>query len=70
MSSGKRALTYRQLKPEKGIPWTRQYIRRLERAGRFPHHIMIGANTIAWLEDELDRFLDERTRERDEARAA
>jgi prophage regulatory protein len=63
--SKKRALLYNQLKAEKGIPWSRQYVRRLERVGRFPHHIHIGPNTIAWLEDELDAYLAERAGERD-----
>jgi predicted DNA-binding transcriptional regulator AlpA len=58
-----RTLAYRQLKPEKGVPWSRQYIRRLEKAGRFPHHIKIGANTIGWLEDELDTWLEQRAAE-------
>jgi predicted DNA-binding transcriptional regulator AlpA len=59
----KRALVYNQLKAEKGIPWSRQYIRRLEKAGRFPHHINLGPNTIAWLEDSLDTFLEQRAAE-------
>ena len=59
----KRALVYDQLKAEKGIPWSRQYIRRLEKAGRFPHHINLGRNTIAWLEDALDAFLEQRAAE-------
>ena len=32
----KKILTYSQLKPEKGIPYCREHIRRLEDAGRFP----------------------------------
>jgi prophage regulatory protein len=58
--SNKRVLGYRQLKPEKGIPWSRQYIRRLEKAGHFPQHICIGPNTIAWPEDLLDSWLEQR----------
>lgn len=65
--SKKRALRYNQLKAEKGIPWTRQYIRRLERRGEFPLHVNIGPQTIAWLEDELDAFLEARANERQAA---
>jgi predicted DNA-binding transcriptional regulator AlpA len=61
--SMKRALVYNQLKAEKGIPWTRQYIRRLEKAGRFPHHFNIGPNTIAWFECSIDEFLEQRAAE-------
>jgi predicted DNA-binding transcriptional regulator AlpA len=59
----KRALRYHQLKSEKGIPWTRQYIGRLEKAGRFPQHIHLGHNTIAWLECSLDAWLEQRAAE-------
>ena len=61
--SKKRALRYEQLKSEKGITWSRQYIRRLEKAGRFPHHFYVGPQTIAWLESEIDTWLDERIAE-------
>ena len=61
--SKKRALRYEQLKSEKGIGWSRQYIRRLEKAGRFPHHFNVGPNTIAWLEEELDAWIDARVAE-------
>jgi prophage regulatory protein len=61
--SKKRALRYEELKSEKGIGWSRQYIRRLEKAGRFPHHFNVGPNTIAWLEEELDAWIDARVAE-------
>jgi prophage regulatory protein len=61
--SNKRALRYEQLKSEKGISWSRQYIRRLEKAGKFPHHFNIGPQTIAWLESEIDAWIEERVAE-------
>jgi predicted DNA-binding transcriptional regulator AlpA len=61
--SKKRALVYSQLKAEKGIPWSRQYIRRLEKSGGFPLHIHIGPNTIGWFECEIDAWLDARAAE-------
>jgi prophage regulatory protein len=61
--SKKRALRYEQLKSEKGISWSRQYIRRLEKAGRFPLHFNYGPQSIAWFEHEIDRWLDERAAE-------
>lgn len=64
MSSKKRALCFEDLKREKGIPWTRQHVRRLECRGEFPHHIDLGPGTIAWLENEIDAWLEERARER------
>jgi len=59
----KRALRYEQLAAEKGIRWSRQYIRRLERQGRFPQHFYCGPQSIAWLESEIDAWLDERIAE-------
>jgi prophage regulatory protein len=64
MNSPKRALRYPQLKTEKGVPFTRQYLGRLEKADKFPHHIRLGGNTVAWLEHEIDQWLDERARSR------
>jgi prophage regulatory protein len=65
MNSHKRALRYRQLGAEKGISWSRQYIGRQEKAGRFPRHINLGENSVAWLEHEIDAWLDERARDRE-----
>jgi prophage regulatory protein len=65
MQSIKRVLGFKQLKPEKGIPWTRQYINRLEKQGRFPKKARLGPNTIGWVEDELDALIAERLAERD-----
>jgi len=55
--TGRRLLTFADLK-ERGIPWTRMHVGRLEAAGRFPQHIDLGANSIAWFEDEIDDFLE------------
>jgi prophage regulatory protein len=50
---------YRELGPKKDIPYSREHIRRLVKDGRFPKPLKIGYG-IAWLEDELDRWLAER----------
>ena len=51
-----RVLRYGDLK-QFGIPWTRTHLRRLQRAGRFPHHVQLGERTIGWLADEIDGWL-------------
>ena len=64
----KKLLTYSQLKPEKGIPYCREHIRRLEDAGRFPKRTKLGDHPnarAAWLETEVDAWLDERVAARD-----
>ena len=62
--TGRRLLDYQALR-ERGIPFTRIHIARLEAAGKFPLHIKIGDNAIAWFEDEIDDHLDVKAAERD-----
>jgi prophage regulatory protein len=52
-----RLLTFPELKPRKGIAFTRQYVDRLEREGRFPTRVRTGLNSVAWLEHELDEWI-------------
>ena len=51
-------------RPEVTGPWSRVHIARLEAAKKFPLHIAIGANSIAWFEDEIDDFLEMKAAER------
>jgi predicted DNA-binding transcriptional regulator AlpA len=53
-----------------GIPWTRQYINRLEKKGRFPRRFRLGDRQVAWPADEVDRWLAGRMAERGPQRAA
>ncbi|MFP3851249.1 helix-turn-helix transcriptional regulator [Pseudomonas sp. W5-01] len=39
------------------------------RAGTFPHPMPIGANSVAWLEAEVDQWIAERLAERNQTRA-
>jgi prophage regulatory protein len=57
--SGRKLVPYPGLK-ERGIPWTRMHLGRLEAEGKFPQRIHLGANTVCWFEDEVDAFLEER----------
>jgi prophage regulatory protein len=38
----------------KGIKWSRTHIIRLEKAGKFPKRVRIGANSFGYLESEID----------------
>lgn len=51
-----RFLRFPQLKTEKGIPWTRIHIDRLEKTGSFPQRVKLGPATVAWSEDEIDAW--------------
>lgn len=50
-------LRFWELKQLKGIDHCRMHIRRLEKAGKFPRHIQLSENKIAWDEGEVDDLL-------------
>ena len=62
--AGRRLLDYQALR-ERGIPWSRVHITRLEAARKFPLHVDLGENTVAWFEDEIDDLLEMKAAERD-----
>jgi prophage regulatory protein len=63
-------LRYPDLQSKKGIPWSRMHIDRLEKVGKFPKRVHIGANTIGWIEDEIDAMIAAAAAERDGDKAA
>jgi prophage regulatory protein len=67
--TGRRLLDYPALR-ERGIPWSRVHIARLEAAGKFPLHINIGENSVAWFEDEIDDFLEAKAAAREQRKTA
>ena len=54
-----RVLAFSQLKPEKGIPYSRVHLARLEKAGKFPKRVPIGEGRVGWLESEIDQHIDD-----------
>ena len=65
-----RYLRYRDLKPVKGITFSRQHIGRLQKAGKFPLSVSFGDNTEVFIEEEIDRWTADRIAERDAKAAA
>ena len=63
----KRVLSFDDLKGLKGIRWSRQHMWREVKAKRFPAPVKLGENTVAWFEDEIDLWLDQRIAERNTA---
>jgi prophage regulatory protein len=47
------------------IPYSASQIYRLEKGNEFPHRVSIGPNRVAWVKDEIDRWLEDRVAERD-----
>jgi predicted DNA-binding transcriptional regulator AlpA len=41
-----------------GIPYSRQHIDTLEKAGQFPKRIHIGKRTVRWIASEVDAVRD------------
>jgi prophage regulatory protein len=68
-SLGREGDTMRMLSDEdlkqKGIKFSRQHRHRLIKAGEFPRPVKLGANTNAWPEPEIDRYLEQKIAERD-----
>jgi prophage regulatory protein len=55
-----RLVLHRQLEPEFGVPWSNVHLLRLEKAGKFPKRVRLGANTIAWVASELGAWNEAR----------
>jgi prophage regulatory protein len=61
-------LPYEKLR-EKGIPYSKPHLWRLEKAGRFPKRVPIGAGRYAYVESEIDDFIARMIAARDDAAA-
>jgi prophage regulatory protein len=62
-----RLLTFPELRSKKGIPYTRQHLSRLEKAGLFPRRVQLSASRVAWIEDEVDARIEALAAEREAA---
>lgn len=59
-----KVLRYPQLRELVGF--SRMHLGRLEAAGRFPKRVRLGPNTVAWVEAEVQNWLERRAAERDQ----
>jgi prophage regulatory protein len=55
-----RLIGWRELR-QLGIRYSRAYLLRIEKAGRFPKRVRLGPNSIAWRLDEVQRWIAERS---------
>ena len=46
------------------VPYTRQHLSRLERAGRFPRRLRLAGTRVAWIEAEITAWIEARAAER------
>jgi predicted DNA-binding transcriptional regulator AlpA len=54
---------------QRGIPYCRDHLRRLVRAGKFPRPVEVGPGRIAWVEEEVDAYIEQVVAKRDEQAA-
>ncbi len=64
-----RILTFDQLKPVKGIPYSRTQLWRRAKDGTFPRPIRLSAQRTGWVEDEIDAWLEDLAAAREPAAA-
>jgi prophage regulatory protein len=57
-------LSYNDL-ANRGIPWSRVQVWRLEKRGRFPKRVSLSTNRCGWFEHEIDAWLQAKRAERD-----
>jgi prophage regulatory protein len=55
-----RLIAPEDLKPKKGIPFSRAHLHRLIKAGKFPRPVKLGDNRNAFVEIEVDQYLANR----------
>jgi prophage regulatory protein len=65
-----RLLSFPELRTEKGIRFSRQWIHRLVKAGQFPAPLKLGEATNGFVEAEIDAWIIARIHDRDGAVAA
>jgi len=49
-----RILSFEELRTEKGIPYSKVHLWRLERDGKFPKRVPLGQSRHGWLDSEID----------------
>ena len=64
-----RIITFKELKPLKGIPFSREHIRRLEANGKFPKRVRLapGGDYYGYVEKEIDAHILSLIAQRDAA---
>ena len=62
-------LTFAELRNH-GIIYGRRHVDNLERMGKFPRRVPIGANRVGWIEAEISRYVKDRIAARSTAAGA
>jgi len=62
-------LAYDDLRPLKGVPYSKVQLWRKEKIGDFPKRVRLGAGRHGWVESEIDEWIAARIAERDASKA-
>ena len=57
-------LDWKHLK--KILPYSRQHIKRLEEAGRFPKRVQLSSDRVGWIAEEIEGWIQARIQKRDQ----
>lgn len=63
-------LAYDELRPSKGVPYSKVQLWRLEKAKKFPKRVPLGPGRHGWAEHEIDAWIKDRIAARDAVKAA
>lgn len=56
----RKLVTKKELKSIYGVPYSFAHIARLEASGQFPTRVRLGACRVAWVEEEVLAWIEER----------
>jgi len=65
-----RILSFEDLRSEKGIPYSKVHLWRLERDGKFPKRVPLSQSRHGWLDSEINEWITARMAKRDGMEAA
>lgn len=64
MKKPRKLLRFPELKGTRGIHFSRRHLLRLEPRGLFPKRVQMSQNAVGWVEDEIDRYVEDRIKAR------
>ncbi|HZC57323.1 MAG TPA: AlpA family phage regulatory protein [Xanthobacteraceae bacterium] len=65
-----RIISYDGLRSEKGITFSKVWLWKLERDGKFPLRVRLGEKRYGWPVEEIDAWLESRAAAREQPQAA
>jgi predicted DNA-binding transcriptional regulator AlpA len=62
-------VTFDRLKPDYGVAYSRDHLRRKCAAGDFPKPVTVSSARIAWISDDIEEWIESRAKARDRDQA-